>query len=217
MHQQLRITKTKKDINQRLTPLQYHYFQFLVSFKSFEASLRTSQAPQTYISDIIQTSVIHSRKQTKMVVIKLQLAEDIRRLSVPESFTFEDLSKLAVNSFGKKLPSNYVFKYKDEEDDLVTISSEPELQEALQSNESLLKITISSQEYEEEEEEEEEEEGSDEEEEDIFDTISNIAQRLDQERKQNILHPAVCDGCNVGRIRGNRYKCKFLIIVKSPC
>jgi hypothetical protein len=68
-----------------------------------------------------------------MVSIKLQYKSVIRRVSSTETITLQYLNRLAVELFTQdELPKEIDFQYKDEEGDLVTISSEKELEEAIQ-------------------------------------------------------------------------------------
>jgi len=69
-----------------------------------------------------------------MVSIKIQFGSDIRRVTLPtDSFTFAELTDLSKNLFGTALPDTFTFKYTDDENDLVTVSSDAELQEAFRS------------------------------------------------------------------------------------
>lgn len=66
-----------------------------------------------------------------MVVIKFQHKQDIRRVTVnEENLTFSQLQELAKNLFAP-LAEPFVFQYKDDEGDQITVSSETEVQEAL--------------------------------------------------------------------------------------
>ena len=50
-----------------------------------------------------------------MVVIKIQLKTDIRRITVDKLPGYEDLIGLTKGLFGSALPNQFVLKYKDEE------------------------------------------------------------------------------------------------------
>lgn len=68
-----------------------------------------------------------------MVCIKLQYKSVIRRISSAEEITIPYLHQLAKELFTQEeLPSEINFHYKDEEGDVVTVSSERELEEAVQ-------------------------------------------------------------------------------------
>jgi hypothetical protein len=65
-----------------------------------------------------------------MVSFKLEYKSTIRRVSVENNVNLDGLNQLAKELFQDQLPSEFNFQYKDEEDDLVTISSDRELEEA---------------------------------------------------------------------------------------
>lgn len=79
-----------------------------------------------------------------MVVIKLQLNNDIRRVNVPGPLSFKDLHELAKTLFENTLPQSFQFKYKDDEGDLITVSSDRELEEAfrLYKAQDILRLTV---------------------------------------------------------------------------
>lgn len=55
-----------------------------------------------------------------MVVVKIQNGTDIRRVNLDDAFTFNTLLELATTLF-PELRKPFVFKYKDDEGDLVGI------------------------------------------------------------------------------------------------
>jgi len=80
-----------------------------------------------------------------VVVIKFQYKQEIRRVTVDNfGFSFSQLQGLANNLFGNTLPKELSFKYKDDENDMITVSSEQELQEAIRlaTNQQILRIYI---------------------------------------------------------------------------
>eukprot|EP01122_Echinamoeba_exundans_P015418 TRINITY_DN730_c0_g2_i1.p1 TRINITY_DN730_c0_g2~~TRINITY_DN730_c0_g2_i1.p1 ORF type:complete len:382 (-),score=135.00 TRINITY_DN730_c0_g2_i1:393-1442(-) len=67
-----------------------------------------------------------------MYIIKVSLGSESRRVAVDKLMPFGTLQQLIKNMFAAELPSgNFVIKYKDDEDDLVALSSDLELQEAV--------------------------------------------------------------------------------------
>jgi len=80
-----------------------------------------------------------------MVVIKFHYKNEIRRVTVDNfGFSFAQLQGLANNLYGNALPKEITFKYKDDENDMITVSSEQELQEAIRlaSNQQILRVFI---------------------------------------------------------------------------
>ncbi len=80
-----------------------------------------------------------------MVVIKLQLDNEIRRVTFSQQPpSLSELVQLAQNYFFQGAATPVVFKYKDEEEDLITISLDRELEEALNLNgkDSILKLFV---------------------------------------------------------------------------
>jgi len=66
-----------------------------------------------------------------MAVLKLQFGSDIRRVTVETPLKFEQLLDLTRTLFAEVLPKRFVFKYTDEENDQITVSNQPELDEAV--------------------------------------------------------------------------------------
>jgi len=62
-------------------------------------------------------------------VLKLQYEGDIRRVSVEQPLSYAETTDLARSLFGH-LPSKVVFKYKDDEGDSITVSTDREMNEA---------------------------------------------------------------------------------------
>jgi len=69
-----------------------------------------------------------------MISIKLQNASDIRRITVSENLTFSELNQIAYSTFGNALPSSFLFKYKDFENEYITLTTDVELSEAIRTS-----------------------------------------------------------------------------------
>jgi next-to-BRCA1 protein 1 len=66
------------------------------------------------------------------IIVKAVYKDDMRRFSVQDSnLTYANILKQVVSRFGLKDPRSFVLKYKDEENDLVTVVSDEDLQEAV--------------------------------------------------------------------------------------
>ena len=66
-----------------------------------------------------------------MSVIKFNLNNEIRRISVQKQPTFEEVSEILNRLYGSKLANvTFALRYVDSEGDLVTVSSTEELEEA---------------------------------------------------------------------------------------
>lgn len=65
-----------------------------------------------------------------MAVIKIQYKSDIRRITVEKVPSFEELAGLVKGLFGTTLKQEFVLKYKDEEGDVISVTSDRELVEA---------------------------------------------------------------------------------------
>jgi hypothetical protein len=65
-----------------------------------------------------------------MLVVKIKYGEDTRRITIDYTPRFVDLSKMLRQLFGS-IGSTFVIKYLDDEGDLVSLSSDLELKEAL--------------------------------------------------------------------------------------
>jgi len=67
-----------------------------------------------------------------MFVVKFQYQTEIRRAALNEVVSFAQLTQLAKELYGESLAqsSKLVFKYKDDEDDSITVSTDRELEEA---------------------------------------------------------------------------------------
>jgi len=65
-----------------------------------------------------------------MFVIKFQHEDDIRRITVERCLPIQELIELARSLFRENIPQHFVLKYKDDEGDFVTITSDRELEEA---------------------------------------------------------------------------------------
>jgi len=65
-----------------------------------------------------------------MFVIKFQHEDDIRRITVERCLPIKELIELVRSLFRENIPQPFVLKYKDDEGDFVTITSDRELDEA---------------------------------------------------------------------------------------
>jgi len=65
-----------------------------------------------------------------MYVVKLNLDSDIRRITFEAQPQYKELVSISRKLFGAGLPEPWVFKYEDDEKDLITITSQRELEEA---------------------------------------------------------------------------------------
>jgi len=63
--------------------------------------------------------------------VKISFTDDIRRVSLEKNITFEDLLRTSRSIFKFPATSELVIKYEDDEKDLVTVSSDLELKEAV--------------------------------------------------------------------------------------
>jgi hypothetical protein len=79
-----------------------------------------------------------------MVVIKLQYGSDIRRVSLDTVPRFKDLCELASSLFSGLKEGAFQFKYKDDEGDLISVTSQVELQEAVRvaGSKGILKLNV---------------------------------------------------------------------------
>jgi hypothetical protein len=65
-----------------------------------------------------------------MFVIKFQHEDDIRRITVEQCPCIKETMDLVRSLFRENLPQRFILKYKDDEGDFVTITSDRELEEA---------------------------------------------------------------------------------------
>lgn len=65
------------------------------------------------------------------ITLKIKFNEDVRRITLDKPTKFAELRTVLSGLF-RSLPENYVLKYVDEEEDLITISSDMELEEAFE-------------------------------------------------------------------------------------
>jgi hypothetical protein len=80
-----------------------------------------------------------------MVVIKVHNSQqnDLRRISLPDETTYIQLRNTLKSLFGgAALPQRFLIKYKDEEGDFLSITSEIEFAEAKKLNPNMLRLTI---------------------------------------------------------------------------
>jgi len=87
-----------------------------------------------------------------MFVVKFQYQTEIRRAALNEVISFVQLTQLAKELYGESLAqsSTLVFKYKDDEDDSITVSTDRELEEAFrlmrETRPAILKVEIQAEE-----------------------------------------------------------------------
>jgi len=74
--------------------------------------------------------------------LKVNFGDDLRRISVADDCSYADLRKTLQSLFHKSLPSGFIIKYKDEESDVLSITSDSELQEAKTIHKQLLRLTL---------------------------------------------------------------------------
>jgi len=139
-----------------------------------------------------------------MFCFKFVYGTEIRRISVQNAVSVEELRALAQSLFENGISKDYVFQYRDDEGDNVTISSDRELSEAFRLFHSgaIIRFTIAERMNRKTEEpavkaekiemKDEKKEGCE-------------AHRCEKWLKFRA-HRAVCDECSV-RIRGIRWKC----------
>eukprot|EP01119_Soliformovum_irregulare_P013962 TRINITY_DN3770_c0_g1_i1.p1 TRINITY_DN3770_c0_g1~~TRINITY_DN3770_c0_g1_i1.p1 ORF type:complete len:251 (-),score=80.80 TRINITY_DN3770_c0_g1_i1:195-947(-) len=77
-----------------------------------------------------------------MVVIKLQNASDIRRIQVEDDISFDNIKTKIQEAFGASLPNDYTLKCEDPEKELVSITNDDELREAIRITDKFLKIVV---------------------------------------------------------------------------
>jgi len=79
-----------------------------------------------------------------MLVLKIKYEEDTRRLTLEKEPTFASLKEI-VSQLLPNLPSQYTLKYRDDDEDLVTLTSDLELREAIlvaNKNNKVLRLVI---------------------------------------------------------------------------
>jgi len=120
-----------------------------------------------------------------MVILKIQHREDIRRITL-ENPKFSTLKELLGQIF-PNLNASYSIKWKDDENDLITVTSDIELREAVESNPTtILRLFIT---------------------EDSPPSIVKRDAATAPQATEGPIHPnVICDGCNNGVV-GTRYKC----------
>jgi len=75
------------------------------------------------------------------ISLKVKLDEDIRRFSVPKGITFAELHSLVSKHF-VLAPENVQLKYIDDEEELITLGSDLELQEAKRLQPTVLRLNV---------------------------------------------------------------------------
>jgi len=156
-----------------------------------------------------------------MTVIKIQLKSDLRRVTVDTLPGYDELVGLCKSLFGLALPNQFALKYKDEEGDVISVTSERELCEAfVVMKGQIARFTI----------EEVQAPASDKKTNDpntieldidmganLGETIQNLiqnfqgayARRYNPNNNSNaeVHHGVTCDGCKTYPITGSRFKC----------
>jgi len=152
-----------------------------------------------------------------MYSVKFVHAEEIRRISVDTAVSLGELKQLAQSIFQNTLPKDFVFQYRDDEGDNVTICTDRELSEAFRLFHSgaiirfaVVPRKIHSVDYVEEKvvEQKPEEKKEATIEEKKPEPATSVKDPFDAliERRRMRAHRALCDACNI-RIRGIRWKC----------
>ena len=117
------------------------------------------------------------------VTLKITFNNDLRRVTLPATTTFDSLKDRLSQMFSDYAPDNKL-SYIDDEDDRVTIQTTEELQEAFRlSLGGVLRLFV----------------------EEAFDENDDV-EELDDEDSGDQVHSAICDNCDE-RIVGIRYKC----------
>eukprot|EP01121_Diplochlamys_sp_Union-15-3_P010640 TRINITY_DN3003_c0_g3_i4.p1 TRINITY_DN3003_c0_g3~~TRINITY_DN3003_c0_g3_i4.p1 ORF type:complete len:281 (-),score=51.64 TRINITY_DN3003_c0_g3_i4:23-808(-) len=113
------------------------------------------------------------------ILVKIKLGEEFRRISFKEQPTYQEFRSTLQQIFKEEALSEFVIKYKDEEEDLITVSSDIELSEAFAINRNqILRVFL------------------------IPSSENNLCNR------NTPVHWGVaCDGCNKHPIVGPRFKC----------
>lgn len=127
-----------------------------------------------------------------MFVLKFYFSNEIRRIALSEQVSFANLSEL-VRSLFPSLSGKFVLKYRDNENDLITVTSDQELAEAFRVAQSKSPAILKLQ-------------------------VVQVAQPAPPRPScgysrapgcgygRGFPHPAICDSCNT-RIFGLRFKC----------
>jgi len=137
-----------------------------------------------------------------MFSFKFVYGDEIRRISVQNAMSVEELRALAISLFETGIPKDFLFQYRDDEGDNVTISSDRELSEAFRLFHSGAIIRFNVVERKKSKASNHQVEESKEEK-----TEPVIEKKEGCERPRCMrAHRAVCDQCAF-RIRGIRWKC----------
>jgi len=116
-----------------------------------------------------------------MISIKFRFESEYRRVSIPEESSLQDVISLAKSLFGSKLEDRvFCLKYRDEEGDIISVTSDLEFKEAIRLAK-LLEI-----------------------EDPVIRFVVLAAPKV--VKQEDVLHPAICDGCEQ-KIKGIRFKC----------
>jgi hypothetical protein len=83
-------------------------------------------------------------EQERDIPVKVNYLSDIRRVKVNESMSYVEFRKLLNDLFQGQLPANFLIKYTDDDNDMITITSDIELREAFTlCSYSILKVFLS--------------------------------------------------------------------------
>eukprot|EP01121_Diplochlamys_sp_Union-15-3_P015670 TRINITY_DN5224_c0_g1_i1.p1 TRINITY_DN5224_c0_g1~~TRINITY_DN5224_c0_g1_i1.p1 ORF type:complete len:361 (-),score=58.84 TRINITY_DN5224_c0_g1_i1:48-1130(-) len=123
-----------------------------------------------------------------MFSIKVKYNEEIRRCSFKERPNFLLFKNTLTKLFSHVSFEKVTIKYQDEEGDLITVSSDIELQEAFSLNNSLLRVFL------------------------VTSPLpkvnpSPVAPKTEDDNKPAVHYRVICDGCEKAPIVGNRFKC----------
>ena len=77
------------------------------------------------------------------ISVKFVFNDEIRRISIENSSTYEEVVSVIRNLF-KNAPASFALKYEDEDEELITVNSEIEFREALNQNTTRFEIVDSS-------------------------------------------------------------------------
>lgn len=77
-----------------------------------------------------------------MLVLKIKFEEDTRRITVQKEPNYKELNDILHQLFPNLLDRSFTIKYLDDDKDLITITCDMELQEAISLNQNLLRIFL---------------------------------------------------------------------------
>jgi len=116
-----------------------------------------------------------------MISIKFRFQSEYRRVSIPEESSLQDVLSLAKSLFGSTLEDRvFCLKYRDEEGDIISVTSDLEFKEAIR----IAKLLET--------------------EDPVIRFVVLAAPKV--VKQEDVIHPAICDGCEQ-KIKGIRFKC----------